>query len=215
MKITKLGHCCLVLEVNGLTILTDPGNFSEAQNELTGLSAVLITHEHADHLHVDSLKKIVANNPTAAIIGNQAVAKLVQESIADTTVTVVGDGQSTLLEGVSIEGFGKDHALVYPPDLGLVENTGYLVDGKFYFPGDNFHNPGRPVDILALPVAGPWMKIADAVDFAKLIKARVAFGVHDGMVQPFFRGFVGNLLGRFVPETQYVSLADGESKDFS
>ena len=68
--------------------------------------------------------------------------------------------------------------------------------------------------MLALPVAGPWMKIADAIDFAKAIKARTAFGVHDGMVQPFFRGYVGNLLKNFVPETQYVVLADGETKEF-
>ena len=58
------------------------------------------------------------------------------------------------------------------------------------------------------------MKIADAVDFAKEIKARTAFGVHDAMIQPFFRGFVGNLLKNFVPETQYVSLADGETREF-
>jgi len=33
---------------------------------------------------------------------------------------------------VLIEGFGKDHALVYPPNAGLVENTGYFVANKFY-----------------------------------------------------------------------------------
>lgn len=214
MKITKLGHCCLVLEVGGKKLLTDPGSFSTSQNELTGIDAVLITHEHGDHMHVESLKAVLANNPTAQVIGNHSVAKLVGEQIADTQVVVVGDGQSTVVGDVKVEGFGTAHALVYPPDMGLVENTGFMVDGRFYFPGDNFHNPGKPVDILALPVAGPWMKIADAVDFAKSIKARTAFGVHDGMIQPFFRGYVGMLLEKYVPETAYLSLADGESRDF-
>lgn len=212
MQITKLGHCCLVLKMEGVTLLTDPGSFSEAQNELTGIDAVLISHEHGDHLHIESLKSVLAHNPTALIIGNQSVAKLVQEEIADTVVTVVGDGQSTDVKGLKIEGFGKDHAEIYGT-MGLVENTGYLIDGKFYFPGDGFYNPGKPVDILALPVAGPWMKMKDAIDFTKTMRARVAFGVHDGMIQPFFRGFVGQAIKMFVPDTQYVTLEDGETKD--
>lgn len=204
----------MVLELPGVKLLTDPGSFSDAQNSLTGIDAVVITHEHQDHLHVESLKAVLANNPTALVVSNSAVAKLIGEQIADTQVVVVGDGQSTMVKDILIEGFGKDHALVYPPNMGLVENTAYFIDNRFYFPGDNFHTPGKKVDILALPVAGPWMKIADAVDFAKAVKARTAFGVHDGMVQPFFRGFVGNLLKMFVPETEYVSLQDGESREF-
>lgn len=213
MRITKLGHCCLVLEGDGATLLTDPGSFSDAQNGLTGIDAVLITHEHGDHLHIDSLKEVLKNNPTALVIGNSAVAKLVGERIADTQVVVVGDGQSTLVKDITVEGFGTYHAPIYQT-MGLVENTGYMVDGMFYFPGDNFHNPGKPVDILALPVAGPWMKMSDAIDFAKEVKPRVAFGVHDGMVQPFFRGFIGQALKMFVPDVEYVSLADGEAREF-
>jgi len=213
MKITKLGHCALVLEVNGARILTDPGSFTaEAQEAQKNIDVVLITHEHQDHFHIDSVKKIVNANPKAVMVANSAVGKLLKaEGIEHVQV---GDGESAEIKGIKIEGFGKDHALVYPPSMGLCENTGFFVANKFYFPGDNFHNPGKKVDILALPVAGPWMKIADAIDFAKEIKARTAFGVHDGMIQPFFRGFVGMLLKNIVPETEYVSLADGESREF-
>ena len=201
-------------DVNGIKILTDPGSFTTAQDTLTGISILLITHEHQDHYHVESVAAIVKNNPDIDVVCNKAVAALIQKENIPCKVQVVGDGESVTLQGILIEGFGTEHALVYPPNMGLVENTGYMVAEKFYFPGDNFHSPNKSVDILALPVAGPWMKLAEAVDFAKLIKARAAFGVHDGMIQPFFRGFIGNLLKTFVPETEYISLADGESKEF-
>ncbi len=214
MKITKLGHCAMIVEHEGVRLLTDPGSFTaDAQDKLTGLHGVLITHEHQDHLHIDSLKQIIANNPTAIIVGNSAVAKLVEEAIADTVVTVVGDGQQTEVNGVVIEGFGKNHEPIYGT-MGLVENTSYFVGDQFYFPGDAFNNPGKKVDVLALPVAGPWMKMSQCIDYAKEMQAKRAFGVHDGMIQPFFRGFVYKALQMFVPGTEFIEIKDGESKEF-
>lgn len=214
MRITKLGHCAMVLEIDGVKILTDPGSFTTgAQEGVTGLDAILITHEHADHFHIESLHTVVRNNPEAAIITNGSVAKLIAEAGITNTVTVVGDGQSTTLKAVSIEGFGKDHAPIVET-MGMVENTAYMIGNKFYFPGDNFHAPGRAVDVLALPVAGPWMKISEAVRFAQTIGARIAFGVHDGMLVPSFRAFPKMALNMFVPNTEYVTLADGESREF-
>lgn len=215
MKITKLGHCALVLEEGGVKLLTDPGSFTiEAQQKVEGLDAIVITHEHGDHYHTDSIKVLLEKNPGAVVVTNSAVAALMAKEGITTTPIVVGDGQSTEVKGIKVEGYGKDHALVYPPNMGLVENTGYFIADRFYFPGDNFHTPGKPIDVLALPVAGPWMKLSEAIDFAKAIKAHVAFGVHDGMIQPFFRGFVGQLMKMFVPNTEYISLQDGESKEF-
>lgn len=211
MKITKLGHCCLVLEVDGVKIMTDPGSFTTAQNDVEEVNVIVITHEHQDHFHIESVKAMLTRNPSAVVVTNASVGALLQtEGIASTRV---GDGERTEVNGVAIEGFGKEHARMYE-EMGNVENTAYMLADKFYFPGDNFHVCGKPVDVLALPVAGPWMKMADAIDFAKAIKPRVAFGVHDGMIQPFFRGFIGNALKMFVPETEYVALSDGESREF-
>jgi L-ascorbate metabolism protein UlaG (beta-lactamase superfamily) len=212
MKITKIGHCALVLEHDGVKLLTDPGNFTiEAQESVTGLDAILITHEHQDHFHIDSINVLLKTNPGVVVVANGAVGKLLDEQ--DIMHAVVGDGQSTDIKGIKIEGFGRDHVPIYGT-MGLVENTGYLIGGKFYFPGDNFHAPGKPVDVLALPVAGPWMKISEAIDFARAINARVAFGVHDGMIEPSFRSFTGRLFSLFVPKTEYIALKDGESREF-
>jgi L-ascorbate metabolism protein UlaG (beta-lactamase superfamily) len=211
MKITKIGHCALVLEHDGVKLLTDPGSFTiEGQEKITGLDAIVITHEHQDHFHIDSVKVLLKTNPNVTVVSNSAVAKLLTEQ--GIKCTVAGDGQSTDIKGIKIEGFGKDHAPIYGT-MGLVENTGYMIAEKFYFPGDNFHVPGRPVDVLALPVGGPWMKMSEAIDFAKAIKARTAFGVHDGMVLPSFRGFIGRALEMFVSDTTYVAFQDGETKE--
>lgn len=218
MNITKLGHCCLVLENNGAKILTDPGSFTtEPVKTVTGINIILITHEHTDHYHIESVQAVLANNPGAVVVSNSAVAKLLAEK--NIPCTVVGDGQSATVggaaKGVLIEGYGKDHAPIYGT-MGLVENTGYMVAGKFYFPGDSFHDPKRAIDVLALPVAGPWMKISEAIDFAKLVKPRTAFGVHDGMIVPGFGGFVAMMFQNLLkPDNiEYVTIASGETRSF-
>ncbi len=202
----------MVIEEGAARLLTDPGSFTvEVQDTQTGLDAIVITHEHQDHFHIDSVKKLLETNPGVRVITNSAVAALLQkEGIA---AEVVGDGQSGEVKGVPIEGYGKDHAPIYGT-MGLVENTGYFIGGRLYFPGDNFHNPNKQLDVLALPVAGPWMKMSEAIDFVKLLKPRIAFGVHDGMITPSFRGFVGMALKMFAAGVEYVSLQDGESREF-
>ncbi len=79
MKITKLGHCCLIIEDQGKRILTDPGTYSTLQNEVKNIDIVLITHEHADHYHLDSLKIVLQNNPNAKIITNSTVGALLEK----------------------------------------------------------------------------------------------------------------------------------------
>ncbi|HTL39782.1 MAG TPA: MBL fold metallo-hydrolase, partial [Methylomirabilota bacterium] len=104
MKITKFGHCCLLIEEAGVRILTDPGTFTSAQDELKNLDLVLITHEHQDHFHIDSVKKIVSNNPEATIITNAAVGKLLDEQ--NIVYKKISNGEKASIKNVLIEGFG-------------------------------------------------------------------------------------------------------------
>src|SRR5258706_2936027 len=153
MKITKLGHCCLLIKHKEMTILTDPGSYTiEEQNKLTGMNIVLITHEHPDHLHVDSVREIVKNNPKVQIITNQAVGKYLDEAKID--YQRLEKGENTTINEVLFEGYGEKHALIHK-SLEPVQNTGYFIDNKLFYPGDALTEPNESVDILALPVAGP------------------------------------------------------------
>ncbi len=180
MTITKLGHCCLLIEENGLRILTDPGTYSTSQNNARDIDVILITHEHPDHYHIDSVKMILKKNPGAKIITNSAVAALLKkENIGS---VVVKENRTATEKGVIIEGIGNVHAVIYP-SLPRVQNTGYIIANRLFYPGDALTNPNRPVEILALPIAGPWMRMSEGIDYAKELKPKVCFPVHDGILK--------------------------------
>lgn len=179
MRIKKIGHCCLVIHESGLKILTDPGEWSTGQDQEKNIDVILITHEHPDHLHVESLKTVLKNNPKAQIITNSGVGRILeQEGIQ---FAKVEDSQSLNVNGLFIEGFGKMHAEIYG-ELGMVANTGYFLNNKFFYPGDALTDPNKSPAVLALPVAGPWVKTKEVIEFAKTLKPKLCFPVHDGML---------------------------------
>lgn len=180
MKITKFGHCCLLIQQKSLRILTDPGIFSTGQDSVQNIDLILITHEHADHCHLDSIKNILKNNPTAKIFANKSVGVLLEKE--NLKFFVFENGQKYFEKDVSIEACGNEHAIIHP-DLPTVQNTGFLIDDKLFYPGDSFAKPPKEIEILALPVAGPWMKISEAIDYAKIVKPRVWFPMHDGILK--------------------------------
>ncbi len=177
MKITKFGHCCLLIEEKEVRVLTDPGMYTTTQNEIKNIDIVLITHEHADHFHVDSVKEILKNNPEALIVTNSSVNELLKkENILN--VEIVEDTQVFTYNELSFLGCGTVHEEIYK-ERGQVMNTGYFIGEKFYYGGDSFFVPPVKVDVLALPLSGPWVRIKDVIDFALTIKPRVTFPVHD------------------------------------
>jgi len=197
MKIKKLGHCCLVIEENGRRIMTDPGSWTvEVQKKEKNIDIVLITHEHGDHIHIESLKEIIKNNPNAIVITNKGVGKLLNE--IDIKYEILENKIPRDFFGLEIEAHECKHEEIFE-NLGQVQNTGYFIGKRLFYPGDAFYNPNKSVEILALPVAGPWANVKSAVNYALEVKPKICFPVHDGNLLSF--GIVhrvpGQVLSKF------------------
>lgn len=186
MRITKFGHSCLLVEENGLKVFVDPGSWNKLPEGLNKVDVLLITHEHQDHLNLDSIKQLLNSNQNLQIFTNRGVAKVLSEQ--NIKYSLLEHGQSSQVNGVLIEGFGTDHAPIYP-SVPPVANTGYLIAGKLFHPGDALTTPDKQIEMLALPICAPWMKLADAIDYVLKVKPGVVFPIHDGMLKittPFY-----------------------------
>jgi L-ascorbate metabolism protein UlaG (beta-lactamase superfamily) len=176
MRLTKFGHSCLLVEEGGARVLLDPGSFSEGFEELDGLTAVCLTHQHGDHLDAGRVRRLLDRNPGVRVVSDEGSAQALSEAGAD--VEVVHDGDELELGGLGLAVAGRDHAVVHP-DVPVVPNVGYLVGGRLFHPGDAFTVPTRPVEVLAVPAGAPWLKLAEAVDYLRRVAPRVAFPVHE------------------------------------
>ncbi|WP_193605758.1 MBL fold metallo-hydrolase [Nocardioides dongkuii] len=209
MRITKFGHACVRLEHAGTTIVLDPGMFTDRE-ALDGADAVLITHEHPDHYLPDHL--LAVDVPVFTI---DAVARRIREDapvVAERT-TVVAPGEELDL-GLPVRVVGELHAVIHP-ELPRFHNSGYVLtagDARVYHPGDALTAPGEDVDVLLLPVSGPWLKVSETIDFAREVGARRNLAIHDRVHSEAGLGIVDGHLGRFLAPQglEYVRIADGE-----
>lgn len=171
----------MIIEQAGSKIITDPGVWSDLSlADLNNIDAVLITHEHSDHYDPKAIKNIIDKNPAVKFISNTSVSNLLKQ--LGISCEVVEHGQTTQLGQIKIEAFGNEHAEIYK-DFGKVQNTGFLVADKIFYPGDAFTLPEKSIAALALPVCGPWMLIKEAITYALAVKPKQAFPIHDGMLK--------------------------------
>ncbi|GGD79736.1 MBL fold metallo-hydrolase [Microbacterium murale] len=175
MRVTKFEHATLRLDLGGDTLLVDPGSFTSPLVDLSGLVAVVITHEHPDHWTPDHLDRILRDAPGTPIFAPAGVAA----AAADYEITVVAPGDTVSAGPFSLRFFGGDHEIIHS-SLPRVQNVGVLINDELYYPGDSYAVPeGVEVDALAAPLGAPWLKIGEAMDFVLAVAPRRAFGVHD------------------------------------
>lgn len=176
MNVTKYEHACMVVSKGNDRLVIDPGTFLATLPENSGVVALIITHEHADHFSADRVADLIEMNPELRIFGPQGVADVAAAS--DITVEVVQGGDTIEVEPFTLRFFGEKHNVIHS-SIPVIDNVGVLVDGEFYYGGDSYTVPDAEVQLLAAPVGAPWLKIGEAMDYVLAVKPRRAFPVHD------------------------------------
>jgi len=207
MRLTKYGHACVRFEKDGRVLVLDPGAFSEPE-ALDGADAVLITHEHMDHLEPERLRAAAEARPGLEIWTIGPVAEQLT-GLAPGRVHTVGHGDAFTAAGFEIEAHGEWHAVIHP-DIPRVKNTGFLVDGTVFHPGDALTVPEWPVEVLLLPAHAPWSKTGEIIDYVRAVGAPRAYGIHDALLSDPGRGLVATLLGGLAKDTPYTVVGSGQ-----
>lgn len=187
MRLTHFGHSCLLAAFGDTTVLFDPGNFSHGFEGITGLAAILITHQHPDHADLARLPALIDANPGAALYADPQTAAQLGEPWQPVQV-----GDAFAVGSLRVRGVGGVHAVIHP-ELPMIDNISYLIGdddhaARLMHPGDALFVPGEPVDVLAAPAAAPWMKISEAVDYLRAVAPRAAVPIHQGIIAPDARG---------------------------
>lgn len=219
MQLTKFTHACVRLEHDGRVLVIDPGNFSEVEQALDGAAAVLVTHEHADHIDRDRVPGLLAADGAMELYAPASVAADLRALVPDASERIHTAEPATDFEvaGFRIRTFGGQHALIHP-HIPVVANIGYLINENLYHPGDSFIIPhGLAVPNVLVPIHAPWSKTAEVIDFVTAMRAERAFPIHDAGLSerglPLVEKHLERIGGYY--GTGYRHLSPGESIDLA
>jgi L-ascorbate metabolism protein UlaG (beta-lactamase superfamily) len=206
-RIVFLGHATVLLEVNGVRLLTDPllrDHVAHLRRRVApirpdiyaNLDAVLISHLHHDHLDLPSLRLLGLD--TLLLVPSGAGAWLRERGFTNVTELSVGEVANVgALAVTAVEASHDGRRRVGPGSL-RAETLGYLVRGRHtvYFAGDTELFDGMSslapqLDVALLPVAG-WgptlgpghMDPLDAARATGLLNTRIAIPIHWGTLSP-------------------------------
>ena len=217
MRLTHLGHACLLVETGGQRILIDPGAFSPGIEDVTGLDAILVTHQHGDHVDLQRLPAVLEVNPQARLYAEpQAAAVMAEAGIA---AELAVSGEALTFGRVQVTPVGETHALINEA-LPRIGNLGVVLrsegEPSLFHPGDAYDAEPGQIDILALPLNAPWTASRDTVAFAQRISPRVSVPIHDVLLSAIGRQLYLSQVQSFGPEGMEVrDLSDGAPVDFS
>lgn len=210
VQLTYIGHATLLIEIDGVRLLTDPilgrhvSGFLRRHHALPtmtvdGVDAVLISHLHLDHFNLPSLRMV---GQDTLIIAPHGVAPLLRRQGFQRVVEVaVGDKQR--MGGVTIQATYADHRGGRPPFGPATPCLGYLISGtqRIYFAGDTDIFPemealGDQLDVALLPVWG-WgptlgaghMTPERAARALTLLQPNLAIPIHWGTLHPWGMGW--------------------------
>lgn len=204
-RIVFLGHATVLIELDGVRLLTDPvlgGRVAHLRRHvpqprdsaIAGVDAVLISHLHYDHLDLASLRRLGRAMPLLVPAG--ASGWLRRRDFAN--VTEMHAGEAHRVGPLSVGAVTAEHDGQRFPGGPRAETLGYLVRGarSVYFAGDTALFEGMSafapnLDVALLPVAG-WgptlgpghMDPLQAARASALLRPRLAIPIHWGTFAP-------------------------------
>jgi L-ascorbate metabolism protein UlaG (beta-lactamase superfamily) len=167
-RLTYAGHSTLLIELDGLRILTDPvlGQRVLHINRVAPLpdprvaeriDYVLVSHAHLDHLDIPSLRRL---GPLTQFIVPAGTAHLLRRAGLPRVVEA-SPGDELELGGVTLTATPAVHSGFRPPFGPAAVAVGYVISGsrRIYFAGDTDLFPGMAdlapgLDLALVPVWG-------------------------------------------------------------
>lgn len=174
MIITKREHACLVVEHSGATLVIDPGSFT-APFAVDNLAAIVITHEHGDHISREHLDRLLAAATGAVELFAPAGVAAAHPGYHWQIV----DADDVRATGPFALAFSGGHHATIHRSIPIVDNVGVMVNETLYYPGDSFTVPAGAVELLAVPASAPWLKIGEVMDYLETVRPRRAFPTHE------------------------------------
>jgi L-ascorbate metabolism protein UlaG (beta-lactamase superfamily) len=216
LQITYVGHATVILESDGVRLLTDPilrprvfhliNRFARRQPIFEQeISTVLISHTHRDHFDLPSLEKL--GKSTQVILPRGEAIKLRKRGFEN--VQELSPGDTIQVGALTVQATYAEHGHRRYALIREIDCLGYLVSGGLtvYFAGDTdlfagMAKIGENLDVAMLPVWG-WgpnlgpghMDPYRAAQALQLLKPRLAIPIHWGTLYP---------LGFFPSRTRFL-----------
>lgn len=210
VEITWWGHATATVRDSGVRVLTDPlfarrlAHLRRRRGAVPPPAAaeadvVLVSHLHADHLHVGSLARLAPGTTVLVPRGALAAVPGLRRLRGRLLVVEVAAGDSTAVGDVTVRAVPAAHdGRRLPFGAHRTSALGYVVEGaaRTYFAGDTGLFDGMaeavgPCDVALLPVGG-WgpflgqghLDAARAAQALVALAPRAAVPVHYGTYWP-------------------------------
>jgi L-ascorbate metabolism protein UlaG (beta-lactamase superfamily) len=199
LSIAWIGHSTVLLEVDGVRLLTDPllrariGHLRRVsappEDDAADVDAVLVSHVHYDHLDLRSLDRV----RTARVVVPVGARRLLDRRGFEDVVEL-REGEETSIGPVTVVGTHADHDARRFPFGAPTPSLGYLIRGsaRVYFAGDTeifdaMSELAPDLDVALLPIWGWGPRLGPghldprrAAEALRLLRPRVAIPIHWG-----------------------------------